>query len=194
MWIFNDLNEFTQRFHDEKRWQRTREALELAKASFEATSEQKCSGRKLAESVMYSVGDSLTYLLAHNDCAEFGQWQSNRRYHSLVYLHRGKIQIEWQDSNDSGGFRILNAYSDLSDRELYQPVVESTSKQAKNSFRVQSQILAPGQLGLVEVGEIYRIVPVTSAAQALPESERNFANFHAVFLRVSVEGFSFPNK
>ena len=157
MKIFPDPEALVREHGGARKWQRTRRAIE--------------SLGRVRPGVAHSVGDSLTYwkgaageLLA--------AWRAgdglvaSRRYLNVLHAVDADLPVEVVPVAEAD---VRAPYDDLSDREVVG-AAEGT----------RSVVVPAGGVGVVELGEAFRLVPGTGGRAAI--------------IRVTVEGASFPNK
>ena len=157
MRIFQDPEALVRERADSKKWQRTRQAIENLD--------------RIEPGIAHSIGDSLTYwrgpakgLLAAWRTGD--GFVASRRYLNVLHAVDADLPVEVVPVAEAD---VRAPYDDLSDREVVG-AAEGT----------RSVVVPSGGVGVVELGEAFRLVPGTGGRAAI--------------IRVTVEGASFPNK
>ncbi|GJJ05341.1 beta-galactosidase subunit beta [Duganella rhizosphaerae] len=102
MIILNSVDEFRQRYHSARKWQRCIEAIANLPA--------------LKPGVCHSIGDSLVYRLVDGPAAAAPSFTGNRRYVEMHYYLSGNETIAYAAKPS---LTRLAAYSDETDRETF---------------------------------------------------------------------------
>jgi len=100
MIILDNLNHFKTVYRDGRKWNRCIEAIENI--------------GNLKDGVMYSIGDSLVYMIADGIAANTETFEGNRRYFDVHYYLEGRETVEIADKSN---LELVQAYSDETDRE-----------------------------------------------------------------------------
>ncbi|MCF2622338.1 hypothetical protein [Collinsella tanakaei] len=119
----------------------------------------------LLQDVAYSIGDSLTYWWDRTSALSTPDMVGTRRYLSVVAPIDGEAHVVVAPKADLAPTR---AYSDLDDRERFE------------AADVKPVVVPAGGILVVDEQEAFRILPDQDVA--------------AVMVRVTIEGYSFPNK
>ncbi|GAA3337879.1 beta-galactosidase subunit beta [Curtobacterium pusillum] len=149
MKTFTTLHAFREALGRETRWARTVSALET---------------RDIQPDVMYSVGDSLTFMSARTGSLTTGDLVAHRRYHAVVHPVDGDAVVEIAPC---ASLRPLSAYDDLTDRQTF-----AGSGAAEHVPR--------GSVMILETHEAMRVLPSPDVT--------------VVLAHVTVEGVTFHNK
>lgn len=102
MIILNSVDEFRQRYHSARKWQRCLEAI--------------ANLPKLKPGVCHSIGDTLAYRLVDGHCAAAASFTGNRRYVEIHYYLSGGETIAYAPKPS---LTRLAPYSDETDRETF---------------------------------------------------------------------------
>lgn len=157
MKIFPDPDALVREHGDARKWQRTRRAIE--------------SLGRVRPGVAHSVGDSLTYWRGTAD-GLLAAWRAgdglvaSRRYLNVLHAIDADLAVEVVPV---AGADVRVPYNDLSDREVLDAAAG-----------VSAATIPAGGVGVVGLGEAFRLVPGSGGQAAI--------------IRVTVEGASFPNK
>jgi len=100
MIILDNLDHFKTVYRDGRKWNRCIEAIENI--------------GNLKDGVMYSIGDSLVYMIADGTAANTETFEGNRRYFDVHYYLEGRETVEIADKSN---LELVQAYSDETDRE-----------------------------------------------------------------------------
>lgn len=119
----------------------------------------------LLQDVAYSIGDSLTYWWDRTPAIATPDMVGSRRYLSVLAPIDGDAHAVVAPKAD---LSLTRAYSDLDDRERFE------------ATEAEAVCVPAGGVLVVEEHEAFRVLPDPDVA--------------AVVLRVTVEGYSFPNK
>lgn len=102
MIILNSVDEFRQRYHSARKWQRCMEAI--------------ANLPKLKPGVCHSIGDTLVYRLVDGQSAAARSFTGNRRYVEIHYYLSGGETIAYAPKPS---LTRLAPYSDETDRETF---------------------------------------------------------------------------
>lgn len=102
MIIVNSVEEFRQRYHSAKKWQRCLEAI--------------TNLPRLKPGVCHSIGDSLVYRLVGGPAAPAACFTGNRRYVEIHYYLAGSETVAYAAKP---ALQRLTPYSDETDRETF---------------------------------------------------------------------------
>lgn len=131
MELFNDLAQFERITADRTRWARTAQAIRAAGDH--------------REGVMYSIGDSLTYLRTRRRHAT-EHFTGHRRYLEVIAVGGAPVRIEVAPKRDLAHH---SDYSDLTDREHF-------------TGAGQEHVLQSGQIAVIEIDEAVRYPSVSA--------------------------------
>lgn len=120
----------------------------------------------LVPGVAYSIGDSLTYWCRSASELSQDAFVGSRRYLCVLSPMSQDLELEIAPK---GQLHTVQPYSDVSDREFFSGMGEKV-------------VLSQGSICVLEEDEAYRV-----PQQVTPDSS-------VVVVRVTVEGYSFPNK
>jgi len=126
MIILDNLEQFKVVYRDGRKWNRCIEAIENIV--------------NLKDGVMYSIGDSLVYLIADGIAKNTESFEGNRRYFDVHYYLEGRETVEVADKNK---LELTQPYSDETDREHFSGNGEITS-------------LCEGQVAVFDNSKAYR--------------------------------------
>ncbi|WP_019613912.1 beta-galactosidase subunit beta [Psychromonas ossibalaenae] len=150
MIILDDLTQFKEVYRDGRKWNRCIEAIENLE--------------KLKDGVMYSIGDSLVYMIQDGVAENTSDFIANRRYFDVHYYLEGGESVETADKD---ALDIKHAYQDETDREFLRG-------------QGQSQKLSQGQVAVFDNNKAYRF--------------HGDSRVRKVVLKVTVEDGYFLNK
>ena len=102
MIILDNLDHFKTVYRDGRKWNRCIEAIDNI--------------GNLKDGVMYSIGDSLVYMIADGIAKNTAQFEGNRRYFDVHYYLEGRETVEIADKSE---LELVQAYSDETDREYF---------------------------------------------------------------------------
>ncbi|QFI38627.1 beta-galactosidase subunit beta [Moritella marina ATCC 15381] len=100
MIILDNLDHFKSMYRDGRKWNRCIEAIENI--------------GNLKDGVMYSIGDSLVYMIADGVAANTEHFEGNRRYFDVHYYLEGRETVEVADKAE---LELVRPYTDETDRE-----------------------------------------------------------------------------
>ncbi|CAK1780060.1 beta-galactosidase subunit beta [Vibrio crassostreae] len=100
MIVLDNLEQFKVVYRDGRKWQRCVEAIENI--------------GNIKDSVMYSIGDSLAYMIEDGVARSTESFTGNRRYFDVHYYLEGRETVEFADKSQ---LEQTQAYSDETDRE-----------------------------------------------------------------------------
>jgi len=100
MIILDNLDHFKTVYRDGRKWNRCVEAIENI--------------GNLKDGIMYSIGDSLVYMIEDGVARNTETFEGNRRYFDVHYYLEGRETVEIADKSD---LELVQAYSDETDRE-----------------------------------------------------------------------------
>ncbi|OCH13668.1 beta-D-galactosidase [Aliivibrio sp. 1S165] len=100
MIILDNLEQFKVVYRDGRKWNRCVEAIENI--------------ANLRDGIMYSIGDSLVYMIEDGVAKNTENFVGNRRYFDIHYYLEGRETIEVADKSE---LESVQAYSDETDRE-----------------------------------------------------------------------------
>ncbi|CAK1785369.1 evolved beta-galactosidase subunit beta [Vibrio crassostreae] len=100
MIVLDNLEQFKVVYRDGRKWQRCVEAIENI--------------GNIKDSVMYSIGDSLAYMIEDGVARSTENFTGNRRYFDVHYYLEGRETVEFADKSQ---LEQTQAYSDETDRE-----------------------------------------------------------------------------
>jgi len=126
--ILNSVNEFRQRNHSTKKWNRCVEAINNLPA--------------LTPGVCHSIGDSLVYRLVDGKAPATASFTGNRRYMEIHYYLSGSETVAYAAKSS---LACLAPYSDETDRETFSG--EATGRHTAS----------PGQLLIFDNGYAYQL-------------------------------------
>lgn len=150
MYVLDNLQQFKTVYRDGRKWNRCIEAIENIE--------------NINENVMYSIGDSLVYMLATGDIAKCEDFVGHRRYFDIHYYLQGEETIEF---NNKKLLTTTEPYSDETDSEYLQG----------NGSLVT---LKAGQIAVFDNSKAYRFI--------------EWSGVQKVVLKVTVEEGYFLNK
>lgn len=119
----------------------------------------------LLRDVAYSIGDSLTYWWDRTAGLSTPDMVGSRRYLSVIAPIDDEALVVVAPKAD---LELTRAYSDLDDRERFA------------ALDLEPVRVPAGGILVVDEDEAFRVLPEPDAA--------------AVMIRVTIEGYSFPNK
>ena len=102
MIILDNLDHFKTVYRDGRKWNRCIEAIDNI--------------GNLKDGVMYSIGDSLVYMIADGVARNTETFEGNRRYFDVHYYLEGRETVEIADKSE---LELVQAYSDETDREYF---------------------------------------------------------------------------
>jgi len=126
MIILDNLDHFKTVYRDGRKWNRCIEAIDNIS--------------NLKDGVMYSIGDSLVYMIADGVAANTETFVGNRRYFDVHYYLEGRETVEVADKS---ALQLVQAYSDETDREYLTGNGEVTQ-------------LCEGQMAVFDNAKAYR--------------------------------------
>lgn len=126
MIILDNLDQFKVVYRDGRKWNRCIEAIENIS--------------NIKDGVMYSIGDSLIYMIADGVARNTEHFEGNRRYFDVHYYLEGRETVEIAKKSD---LELVQAYSDETDREYL----------AGNGEKIQ---LCAGQVAVFDNAKAYR--------------------------------------
>ncbi|GLR03376.1 beta-galactosidase subunit beta [Vibrio hyugaensis] len=100
MIVLDNLEQFKVVYRDGRKWNRCVEAIE--------------NFANIKDGVMYSIGDSLVYMI-DDGTKQTELFEGNRRYFDVHYYLEGRETVEFADKSD---LRLEQAYRDETDREF----------------------------------------------------------------------------
>lgn len=100
MIVLDNLEQFKVVYRDGRKWSRCVEAIENI--------------ANIKDGVMYSIGDSLVYMV-EDGTKQTDLFEGNRRYFDVHYYLEGRETVEFADKSD---LRLEQAYRDETDREF----------------------------------------------------------------------------
>ncbi|CAH1595291.1 Evolved beta-galactosidase subunit beta [Vibrio jasicida] len=100
MIVLDNLEQFKVVYRDGRKWNRCVEAIENI--------------ANIKDGVMYSIGDSLVYMV-EDGTKQTDLFEGNRRYFDVHYYLEGRETVEFADKFD---LRLEQAYRDETDREF----------------------------------------------------------------------------
>ncbi|MDE1240137.1 beta-galactosidase subunit beta [Vibrio aestuarianus] len=100
MIVLDNLEQFKVVYRDGRKWQRCIEAIENI--------------GNIKDGVMYSIGDSLAYMIEDCVARNTENFTGNRRYFDVHYYLEGRETVEFADKSQ---LEQTQAYSDETDRE-----------------------------------------------------------------------------
>lgn len=100
MIVLDNLEQFKVVYRDGRKWNRCVEAIENI--------------ANIKDGVMYSIGDSLVYMI-EDGTKQTDLFEGNRRYFDVHYYLEGRETVEFAEKSD---LRLEQAYRDETDREF----------------------------------------------------------------------------
>lgn len=100
MIVLDNLDQFKVVYRNGRKWQRCAEAIE--------------NTVNLKDGVMYSIGDSLVYMI-QDGTKQTEMFEGNRRYFDVHYYLEGRETVEFADKKN---LQPEQAYQDETDREF----------------------------------------------------------------------------
>ncbi len=100
MIVLESLEQFKIVYRDGRKWNRCIEAIENIP--------------NIKDGVMYSIGDSLVYMIEDGVARHTETFEGNRRYFDMHYYLEGHESIEFAKKSQ---LELVTAYSDETDRE-----------------------------------------------------------------------------
>ncbi|NOJ16490.1 beta-galactosidase subunit beta [Vibrio jasicida] len=125
MIVLDNLEQFKVVFRDGRKWNRCVEAIENI--------------ANIKDGVMYSIGDSLVYMI-EDGTKQTELFEGNRRYFDVHYYLEGRETVEFADKSD---LRLEQAYRDETDREFL-------------SGQGETRELCEGQVAIFDNDKAYR--------------------------------------
>ncbi|WP_045369690.1 beta-galactosidase subunit beta [Vibrio campbellii] len=125
MIVLDNLEQFKVVYRDGRKWNRCVEAIENI--------------ANIKDGVMYSIGDSLVYMI-EDDTKQTELFEGNRRYFDVHYYLEGRETVEFADKSD---LRLEQAYRDETDREFL-------------SGQGETRELCEGQVAIFDNDKAYR--------------------------------------
>lgn len=125
MIVLDNLEQFKVVYRDGRKWNRCVEAIENI--------------ANIKDGVMYSIGDSLVYMI-EDGTKQTDLFEGNRRYFDLYYYLEGRETVEFADKSD---LRLEQAYRDETDREFL-------------SGQGETRELCEGQVAIFDNDKAYR--------------------------------------
>ncbi|MCW8332300.1 beta-galactosidase subunit beta [Vibrio sp. SCSIO 43135] len=110
MIVLDSLEQFKVVYRDGRKWNRCIEAIENI--------------GNIKDGVMYSIGDSLVYMIQDGAAKTTDTFEGNRRYFDVHYYLTGTESIEVANKVD---LEQVEAYRDETDREYFQGQGDVTS-------------------------------------------------------------------
>lgn len=125
MIVLDNLEQFKVVYRDGRKWNRCVEAIENI--------------ANIKDGVMYSIGDSLVYMI-EDGTKQTDLFEGNRRYFDVHYYLEGRETLEFADKSD---LRLEQAYRDETDREFL-------------SGQGETRELCEGQVAIFDNDKAYR--------------------------------------
>ena len=125
MIVLDNLEQFKVVYRDGRKWNRCVEAIENI--------------ANIKDGVMYSIGDSLVYMV-EDGTKQTELFEGNRRYFDVHYYLEGRETVEFADKSD---LRLEQAYRDETDREFL-------------SGQGETRELCEGQVAIFDNDKAYR--------------------------------------
>ncbi|WP_045495463.1 beta-galactosidase subunit beta [Vibrio hyugaensis] len=125
MIVLDNLDQFKVVYRDGRKWNRCVEAIENI--------------TNIKDGVMYSIGDSLVYMI-EDGTKQTELFEGNRRYFDVHYYLEGRETVEFADKSD---LRLEQAYRDETDREFL-------------SGQGETRELCEGQVAIFDNDKAYR--------------------------------------
>lgn len=125
MIVLDNLEQFKVVYRDGRKWNRCVEAIENI--------------ANIKDGVMYSIGDSLVYMI-EDGTKQTELFEGNRRYFDVHYYLKGRETVEFADKSD---LRLEQAYRDGTDREFL-------------SGQGETRELCEGQVAIFDNDKAYR--------------------------------------
>lgn len=125
MIVLDNLEQFKVVYRDGRKWNRCVEAIENI--------------ANIKDGVMYSIGDSLVYMI-EDGTKQTDLFEGNRRYFDVHYYLEGRETAEFADKSD---LRLEQAYRDETDREFL-------------SGQGETRELCEGQVAIFDNDKAYR--------------------------------------
>lgn len=125
MIVLDNLDQFKVVYRDGRKWNRCVEAIENI--------------ANIKDGVMYSIGDSLVYMI-EDGTKQTDLFEGNRRYFDVHYYLEGRETLEFADKSD---LRLEQAYRDETDREFL-------------SGQGETRELCEGQVAIFDNTKAYR--------------------------------------
>ncbi len=125
MIVLDNLEQFKVVYRDGRKWNRCVEAIENI--------------TNIKDGVMYSIGDSLVYMI-EDGTKQTELFEGNRRYFDVHYYLEGRETVEFADKSD---LRLEQAYRDETDREFL-------------SGQGETRELCEGQVAIFDNDKAYR--------------------------------------
>ncbi|PMO41782.1 beta-galactosidase subunit beta [Vibrio sp. 10N.222.52.B12] len=125
MIVLDNLEQFKVAYRDGRKWNRCVEAIENI--------------ANIKDGVMYSIGDSLVYMI-EDGTKQTDLFEGNRRYFDVHYYLEGRETVEFADKSD---LRLEQAYRDETDREFL-------------SGQGETRELCEGQVAIFDNDKAYR--------------------------------------
>ncbi|KIF54875.1 beta-galactosidase subunit beta [Vibrio owensii] len=125
MIVLDNLEQFKVVYRDGRKWNRCVEAIENI--------------ANIKDGVMYSIGDSLVYMI-EDGTKQTDLFEGNRRYFDVHYYLEGRETVEFADKSD---LCLEQAYRDETDREFL-------------SGQGETRELCEGQVAIFDNDKAYR--------------------------------------
>lgn len=125
MIVLDNIEQFKVVYRDGRKWNRCVEAIENI--------------ANIKDGVMYSIGDSLVYMI-EDGTKQTDLFEGNRRYFDVHYYLEGRETVEFADKSD---LRLEQAYRDETDREFL-------------SGQGETRELCEGQVAIFDNDKAYR--------------------------------------
>ncbi|WP_061035946.1 MULTISPECIES: beta-galactosidase subunit beta [Vibrio] len=125
MIVLDNLEQFKVVYRDGRKWNRCVEAIENI--------------ANIKDGVMYSIGDSLVYMI-EDGTKQTELFEGNRRYFDVHYYLEGRETVEFADKSD---LRLEQVYRDETDREFL-------------SGQGETRELCEGQVAIFDNDKAYR--------------------------------------
>ncbi|WP_050910851.1 beta-galactosidase subunit beta [Vibrio campbellii] len=125
MIVLDNIEQFKVVYRDGRKWNRCVEAIENI--------------ANIKDGVMYSIGDSLVYMI-EDGTKQTDLFEGNRRYFDVNYYLEGRETVEFADKSD---LRLEQAYRDETDREFL-------------SGQGETRELCEGQVAIFDNDKAYR--------------------------------------
>ncbi|AYO10218.1 beta-galactosidase subunit beta [Vibrio campbellii] len=125
MIVLDNLEQFKVVYRDGRKWNRCVEAIENI--------------ANIKDGVMYSIGDSLVYMI-EDGTKQTDLFEGNRRYFDVHCYLEGRETVEFADKSD---LRLEQAYRDETDREFL-------------SGQGETRELCEGQVAIFDNDKAYR--------------------------------------
>lgn len=146
MIILNSLEDFRQRYHSAKKWQRCLQAIDNLP--------------QLKPGVCHSVGDSLVYRLVDGEVSPANCFTGHRRYVEIHYYLSGSETVAYAPKDT---LAVVSPYSDETDRESLIGEVSAQHTASAGQLLIFDNDFAYRTLGSPQLRKMVLMVTIEGA-------------------------------